>query len=82
MLLDLNEDETMLRNGLQQFAEGSLRPKIKPFADEHKFPTELMKEFLALGFMGTAYDPNYGGGGLGTRGAAIVAEQLARVEPG
>lgn len=82
MLLDLNEDETMLRNGLQQFAEGSLRPKIKAFADEHKFPTELMKEFLALGFMGTAYDPNYGGGGLGTRGAAIVAEQLARIEPG
>ena len=82
MLLDLNEDEVMLRNGLQQFAEGSLRPKIKALADEHKFPTELMKEFLALGFMGTAYDPNFGGGGLGTRGAAIVAEQLARIEPG
>lgn len=82
MLLDLDEDETMLRSGLQQFAEGSLRPKIKPFADEHKFPTELMTEFLALGFMGTAYDPNFGGSGLGTRGAAIVAEQLARVEPG
>jgi alkylation response protein AidB-like acyl-CoA dehydrogenase len=82
MLLDLDQDETMLRDGLQKFAEGSLRPKIKPFADEHKFPAELVREFLALGFMGTAYDPDFGGSGLGTRGAAIVAEQLARVEPG
>ena len=82
MLLDLNEDETLLKGGLEQFANGSLRAKIKPFADRHEFPTDLVKEFLALGFMGTAYDPEYGGGGLGTRGAAIVAETLARTEPG
>lgn len=82
MLLDLNDDETMLKSAVEQFAEGSLRPNIKPFADEHRFPTDLVKEFLSLGFMGTAYDPDFGGGGLGTRGAAIVAETLARVEPG
>lgn len=82
MLLDLNEDEVMLKGGLEQFTNGSLRHKIKLFADEHKFPTDLFKEFLALGFMGTAYDPAYGGGGLGARGAAIVAETLARAEPG
>ncbi len=32
--------------------------------------------------MGTAYDTSYDGSGLGARGAAIVAEALARVEPG
>ena len=82
MLLDLNEDENLLKSGLEQFTEGSLRPKIKPFADRHEFPADLVKEFLSLGFMGTAYDPNFAGGGLGTRGAAIVAETLARAEPG
>ena len=41
-----------------------------------------MREFGALGFMGTAYDPTFDGAGLGTSGAAIVAETLARVEPG
>ncbi|MBN9581824.1 MAG: acyl-CoA dehydrogenase family protein [Afipia sp.] len=82
MLLDLNEDEALLKSGLEQFCEGSLRPKIKPFADRHEFPADLVQEFLALGFMGTAYDPDYAGGGLGTRGAAIVAETLARIEPG
>jgi len=48
---------------------------------DHEFPTELVKAFGQMGFMGTSYDPEYGGGGLGTRGAALVAELLARVEP-
>ncbi|MGX1347239.1 short/branched chain acyl-CoA dehydrogenase [Bradyrhizobium elkanii] len=82
MLLDLNEDEALVKGSLEQFTAGALRLRIKPFADRHEFPIELVKEFLALGFMGTAYDPAFGGGGLGTRGAAIVAETLARAEPG
>lgn len=82
MLLDLSEDETLLKESLEQFAAGSIRPKIKPFVDRHEFPTELVKEFLSLGFMGTAYDPDFAGGGLGVRGSAIVAEVLARAEPG
>lgn len=82
MLLDLNDDETLLKTGIEQFTSGSLQPKIKPFVDRHEFPTQLVKEFMELGFMGTAYDPDFGGGGMGTRGAAMVAELLARVEPG
>ncbi len=82
MLLDLNEDETLLKSSLEAFCQEALKPRIKPFADRHEFPTELVKEFLDLGFMGTAYDPEYDGGGMGTRGASIVAEELARIEPG
>ena len=82
MLLDLNEDETLLKSSLSAFCQQVLKPRIKPFADRHEFPTELVKEFLALGFMGTAYDPEFDGGGMGTRGASIVAEELARIEPG
>jgi butyryl-CoA dehydrogenase len=37
--------------------------------------------FGELGLFGTAYDPAYSGSGLGARGAALVAEGLARVEP-
>jgi alkylation response protein AidB-like acyl-CoA dehydrogenase len=82
MLLDLTEDETLLKAGIEQFAEGVLRDAIRPFVERHEFPTALVREFLALGYMGTAYPADYDGGGLGARGAAIVAEALARVEPG
>jgi short-chain 2-methylacyl-CoA dehydrogenase len=82
MLLDLSEDEILLRDGVRQFVDGALRPHIKAYADRHEFPTELMRQFLSLGFTGTAYDPAFGGIGLGTRGAAIVTEELAFAEPG
>jgi len=82
MLMDLDEDETMLKESVLAFAERTLRPRIGPFVERHEFPTELVREFSALGFMGTSYDPEFDGGGLGTRGAAIVVETLARVEPG
>lgn len=82
MLLDLNDDERMLLDSVTAFAEKALRPRIRPHVEHHEFPTELFKEFLSLGLMGTAYPADWGGSELGTRGAAIVTEALARVEPG
>lgn len=82
MLMDLSEDEILLRESISAFAAKTLRPRIAPYVAKHAFPTDLVTEFGALGFMGTAYDPTYDGGGLGTRGAAIVAETLATIEPG
>lgn len=51
MLLDLTDDETLLKSSLEAFARQELAPRIKPFVDRHEFPTELVKAFLALGFM-------------------------------
>lgn len=82
MLMDLSEEETLLRDSLAAFADRELRKRVRPYVDQHAFPTDLVREFAALGFMGTAYDADYDGGGLGTRGAAIVTETLARTEPG
>lgn len=82
MLMDLSEEETLLRESLTAFCDKALRPRIRPFVEQHAFPTDLVREFAGLGFMGTAYDPTHDGAGLGTRGAAIVTETLARAEPG
>lgn len=81
-LLDLSDDEKLLKEAVEAFAENELRESVRPYVAQHKFPTELVKQFLSLGFMGTAYDASFDGSGLGARGAAIVAEVLARVEPG
>lgn len=81
MMTDLNDDERMLTDAVSRFAEQELAPAMPEHLAEHKFPTELVRAFGEMGFMGTSYDPEYSGGGLGTRGATIVAELLARVEP-
>lgn len=82
MLLQLSDDERALRESVESFADGSLRPAIKHFVDQHQFPESLVREFCSLGFMGTAYETEYDGSGLGARGSAIVAEALALAEPG
>lgn len=82
MLMEMSEDERLLQESVSAFATRTLQPRVAPYVAKHAFPTDLVKEFAALGLMGTAYDPAYDGGGLGTCGAAIVAETLATVEPG
>jgi len=82
MLLDLSEDERLLRDSVAAFASKTLQPQIGPYVARHEFPTNLVQAFCGLGLMGTAYDPAFEGSGLGTRGAAIVAETLAMTEPG
>jgi butyryl-CoA dehydrogenase len=82
MMMELNQDERMLFESVSDFAERALRPQVRPYVMRHEFPADLVRQFAELGFMGTAYDPEFSGGGLGVRGAAIVTEALARVEPG
>ena len=82
MTMELNQDERMLFESVTDFAERALRPQVRSFVERHEFPADLVRQFAGLGFMGTAYDPEFEGGGLGVRGAAIVTEALARVEPG
>lgn len=81
MLLDLDETEALLAETVGAFAERTLAPRVKPYLDAHAFPTPLVSAFGDLGLFGTAYDPAFSGSGLGARGAAIVAEILARTEP-
>lgn len=79
--MDFEEFEQQLDQTVTRFARDSLAPRIGAHIDAHEFPTELVSEFAGLGLMASAYDPQYGGAGLGVRGAALVAERLARVEP-
>lgn len=81
LMTDLNDDERMLTDAVSRFAQQELQPAMPKHLAEHTFPVELVRSFGELGFIGTSYDPEYSGGGMGTRGATIVAELLARVEP-
>jgi short/branched chain acyl-CoA dehydrogenase len=82
MMTAIDEDEAAFLQGVSGFIDKELRRAIGPFVRDHQFPTPVVKSFARAGFMGTAYDPNYGGAGLGLRGAALLCEKLAEAEPG
>jgi alkylation response protein AidB-like acyl-CoA dehydrogenase len=82
MPIELTEDETSLLSAVDRFIEREMNPAIGGYVREHQFPTPIVKAFAEAGFMGVAYDPAFDGGGLGARGAALLAARLAETEPG
>src|ERR1700754_1876568 len=82
MAIEMTDDEKTLFASVDQFIDRVMKPGIQEFARNHEFPTSIVKSFAEAGFMGIAYDPEYGGAGLGARGAALLSERLAEVEPG
>lgn len=82
MPFELTEDETSMLAATDRFIEREMKPVIGDYVREHQFPTPVVQAFAKTGFMGVAYDPAYDGGGLGARGAALLAARLAEAEPG
>ncbi|HUO59362.1 MAG TPA: acyl-CoA dehydrogenase [Candidatus Acidoferrales bacterium] len=80
-LVALTEDEQLFRDSVRQFANDSLRPKVREMDEKGVFDHDLIEQFFQLGLMGIEVPEQYGGGG-GTFFEAILAvEELSRVDP-
>ncbi|MCL5029883.1 MAG: acyl-CoA dehydrogenase family protein [Bacteroidetes bacterium] len=80
-LTDLNENQIIIKNTVRDFAEKNIRPVIMEYDESQKFPMEIMKKLVALGFLGIVIPEEYGGSGLGYIEFAIIIEELAKVDP-
>ncbi len=80
-LLALTDDEKMFRDNVRQFAEESVKPKVKEMDEKGVFDKSLIDQFFQLGLMGIEIPEQYGGSG-GTFFEAILAvEEMSRVDP-
>jgi alkylation response protein AidB-like acyl-CoA dehydrogenase len=80
-LVNLTEDETLFRENVRQFAEDSLRPKVREMDEKGVFDRGLIDQFFQLGLMGIEIPEQYGGAG-GTFFEAILAvEEISRIDP-
>jgi alkylation response protein AidB-like acyl-CoA dehydrogenase len=82
MSIEMTEAESALLTSVDRFIAKEMKPSIGDYLREHQFPTPIVKAFAEARFMGVAYDPAFDGGGLGTRGAALLSARLAETEPG
>ena len=83
MILELNEEQKILKKTAREFMER----EIAPIADEydrkyHPLPreiaVELLKKLASLGYVGATLPPEYGGQNLDMISYAILGEELAR----
>ena len=82
MDFNLPEEMKMLRDTAYRFAQSEFPPLAKECDREEKFPWELWKKACELGFVGAWIPEEYGGGGVGQLGLALIMEQFARVDMG
>jgi alkylation response protein AidB-like acyl-CoA dehydrogenase len=75
---NLTEQEKMLQSVAKDFAVKSVRPRASDIDATSQFPFGLVKEMASLGYLGLPYPTEYGGGGAGYTGYALVLEQICQ----
>lgn len=79
-LLQLTEDETMLKEAAADFAESSIRPLVQEMDEEAKLNPDLIKQFFEMGLMGVEIPEKHSGGGGSFMMAILAIEQISKVD--
>ena len=80
-LIQLTEDEVLFRDNVRQFAEDSIRPKVREMDEKGVFSAELLQEFFKLGLMGIEIPESYGGAGGKFFDSILTVEEISRIDP-
>jgi butyryl-CoA dehydrogenase len=80
MNFDLTEEQKLLKQTIRDFAETQIMPGAAERDEAARFPTELVPKMAGLGLFGIMIPQGYGGAGLDAVSAAIIVEELARVD--
>jgi alkylation response protein AidB-like acyl-CoA dehydrogenase len=62
-------------------AEGEMRPVVMKYDESQEFPFPVIEKLAGLGFLGITLPEELGGTGLTDLEAAVIIEELARVDP-
>lgn len=78
MNFTFSEDLQMLKGLAKEFTNGEIKPIAQRIDEEEKIPNELIKKLSEVGFFGTSFPEEYGGGGFGKVGYCVMMEEIAR----
>src|SRR6201992_1386661 len=80
-LVALTDDENLFRDNIRQFADQTLRPKVREMDEKAVFDHALIDQFFSLGLMGVEVPEQYGGAGGSFFEAILAVEEISRVDP-
>jgi alkylation response protein AidB-like acyl-CoA dehydrogenase len=78
---DLSESQLAIRELARNFAEKEMRPTVMKYDESQEFPHDVVHKLAELGFLGITWPESLGGAGLTDIDAAIIIEELAKVDP-
>ncbi|HKO10766.1 MAG TPA: acyl-CoA dehydrogenase [Acidobacteriaceae bacterium] len=80
-LTSLNEEETMLRDTVRQFAQQEIAPRVRAMDEAQKLDPEILRQLFDLGLMAIEAPPELGGAGASFFSAVLAVEEISRVDP-
>jgi alkylation response protein AidB-like acyl-CoA dehydrogenase len=79
MDFSLTEDQRLIRDTVRQFMETEMRPVMRQYEHEEKFPAEQIRKLGEMGFCGMLIPEEWGGAGADTVSYVLMLEEVARV---
>ena len=79
-LTSINDEESLFRQSVREFAENQVRPLASEMDEQGKFSSDLLKQFFDLGLMGIAIPEEYGGQGGSFFNSILAVEEMSRVD--
>lgn len=80
MDFSLTSDQILIRNTVRQFMETEMRPILREYEREERFPTDEVRRLGELGCCGMLVPEEWGGTGTGTVSYVLMLEEVARVD--
>ena len=78
MLIDLSEEQRLLRDTCRDFAARELQPNAKQWDHARSFPAEAVKQCAELGLFAVAIPEEWGGAGMDNVAYALAIEEISR----
>src|SRR5499427_3460528 len=79
MDFSLSDHQKLIRDTVRQFMETEVRPFVKEWEKQEKFPAETVRKLGEMGCCGVTTPEEWGGAGLDTISYALMMEEVARV---
>ncbi len=76
------EEERAIQQAARRFLESEALPHIREWWEAGRFPTELIKPFGAMGFLGANLPEAYGAAGVSNAAYGLIMYELERVDSG
>jgi alkylation response protein AidB-like acyl-CoA dehydrogenase len=78
MDFELSEEQQMVREMAQRFAETEIKPKAAEWDEKHEHPAEICQQLGELKMMGIAVPEEYGGGGMDNVSYALALIEISK----
>lgn len=80
MDFDLTEEQRLVRRAVREFAEKEILPHVEEHERASRYPTELIRKLVPLGYIAPMIPEEYGGSFTDVVTYGLICEEIARVD--